>query len=285
MVRTLFILLLSLSCAAIAVVPVDRGCISAHALSVKEPDAVAKKSVRAGRLARTIGRAVKAVTVRHAVKAAVPVKAVVPEKDPVPVKDPVLIKAAVPVKDPIPLKAVKLKTEKPTKANAVSVVMPLEVISVMQKFGPRIHPVLKCQSFHNGVDYGAELNDKVLAICDGVVVFAGDHGDLGNAVFIKHPALQVTSIYGHLNYVALRKGQMVRAGDVIGYAGTTGRSTGVHLHLTIKDSRHRRYLEPETFLAKVGARLQGYATPFYTALSASSPIASIPIPGPSTNKS
>jgi murein DD-endopeptidase MepM/ murein hydrolase activator NlpD len=187
------------------------------------------------------------------------------------------------------VKATKLprlaKAKAKAKAARVNCVMPLEAISVMQKFGPRIHPVLKCQSFHNGVDYGAELNDKVLAIADGVVVFAGDHGDLGNAVKIRHPALKVTSIYGHLNEVALRKGKKVRAGDVIGYAGTTGRSTGVHLHLTIKDSHHRRYLEPETFLSKAGARLQGATVPFYAAVNSTSPIASVPIPGPSTNKS
>src|SRR5262249_52327649 len=85
--------------------------------------------------------------------------------------------------------------------------MPLDSISVTSKFGPRIHPILKRKSFHAGIDLAAKLNDKVKAIFEGVVTQAGKDGALGNAVFISHPATKVTSIYGHLNKVAVSKGE------------------------------------------------------------------------------
>src|SRR5581483_195480 len=110
---------------------------------------------------------------------------------------------------------------KKTKISSV----PLDTVRITSKFGPRKHPVLKRKSFHAGVDLAASLNDRVKSISDGIVVYSGARGALGNAVYVSHPKLKVTSIYGHLNKVAVRKGQKVSAGNVIGYAGTTGRST------------------------------------------------------------
>jgi len=124
-------------------------------------------------------------------------------------------------------------------------------VKVTSKFGPRKHPVLKRRSFHNGVDMKAKLNDNVKSISPGVVTYSGDRGALGNAVFVSHPILKVTSIYGHLNKVAVSKGQKISAGAVIGYAGTSGRSTGVHLHLTVKDQKTGTNIEPISFLSKI----------------------------------
>lgn len=129
--------------------------------------------------------------------------------------------------------------------------MPLENVRITSKFGPRKHPVLNKAAFHGGVDMRARLNDKVKSISDGIVTFSGPRGALGNAVFISHPKLKATSIYGHLNRVSVSKGKKVKAGAVIGYAGTTGRSTGVHLHLTVKDQKTGKSVEPISFLASI----------------------------------
>ncbi|PWT95484.1 MAG: hypothetical protein C5B53_11365 [Candidatus Melainabacteria bacterium] len=132
--------------------------------------------------------------------------------------------------------------------------MPLDQVRVTSKFGLRTHPVLKRKSFHAGIDLAAKLNENVKAISEGVVTDAGRESDLGNAVFISHPKLNVTSIYGHLNKIAVSKGDQVTAGQVIGYAGSTGLSTGVHLHLALKDQRTGRNIEPQHFLAQLATR-------------------------------
>lgn len=111
-------------------------------------------------------------------------------------------------------------------------------------------------AFHSGVDMKAKLNDKVKTVSDGIITFAGPRGALGNAVFISHPKLKATSIYGHLNKVAVKKGKKVSAGAVIGYAGTTGRSTGVHLHLTVKDQTTGKSVEPISFLNSIPRKMK-----------------------------
>lgn len=134
--------------------------------------------------------------------------------------------------------------------------MPLEKVRITSKFGRRKHPVLRKVAFHSGVDMKAKLNDKVKTVSDGIITFAGPRGALGNAVFISHPKLKATSIYGHLNKVAVKKGKKVSAGAVIGYAGTTGRSTGVHLHLTVKDQTTGKSVEPISFLNSIPRKMK-----------------------------
>lgn len=128
---------------------------------------------------------------------------------------------------------------------------PLDTMRITSKFGPRKHPILRRKSFHSGVDLGAKLNDKVKVISDGIVTYSGSQGALGNAVFVSHPKLKVTSIYAHLNKVAVKSGEKISSGKLIGYAGTTGRSTGVHLHLTLKDQKTGKTLEPLGYLASM----------------------------------
>lgn len=161
----------------------------------------------------------------------------------------------------IATKAANVRTTKrlQSKANKVASA-PLHRLRVTSKFGPRIHPILKRKKFHGGVDLAAKMDDHVKSISQGVVIHAGRKGALGKAVYVSHPKLKITSIYGHLNKVAVRKGQKVSPGQVIGYAGTTGRSTGVHLHLTLKDQRTGRPIEPLAYLAKLGASHEGQTT-------------------------
>lgn len=153
-------------------------------------------------------------------------------------------------------KSVNAATDSTRQASRSTSSMPLEKVRITSKFGRRKHPVLRKIAFHSGVDMKAKLNDKVKTVSDGIVTFAGPRGALGNAVFISHPKLKATSIYGHLNKVVVKRGKQVSAGAVIGYAGTTGRSTGVHLHLTVKDQTTGKSVEPISFLNSIPRKIK-----------------------------
>ncbi|MBS0123556.1 peptidoglycan DD-metalloendopeptidase family protein [Thetidibacter halocola] len=101
-------------------------------------------------------------------------------------------------------------------------------------FGPRHHPILKQVRNHNGVDWAAPTGTPVGAALAGTARFVGDGGAYGNVVYIDH-ADGAQTRYAHLNAFAegLKQGQAVQAGQVIGFVGTTGRSTGPHLHFEL----------------------------------------------------
>ncbi|MCF7912752.1 MAG: peptidoglycan DD-metalloendopeptidase family protein [Candidatus Cloacimonetes bacterium] len=111
---------------------------------------------------------------------------------------------------------------------------PLNFTRITSKFGRRIHPITKKASMHNGVDYAAPYGTPIEAAADGVVKQAcWNAGHTGNTVIIQHPNGYKT-LYGHLSkYGKFKAGQKVKQHDVIGYVGSTGRSTGNHLHYTI----------------------------------------------------
>ena len=102
-------------------------------------------------------------------------------------------------------------------------------------FGPRMHPVLRQMRNHNGVDWGAPTGTPIHAAADGTIALAGNGGGYGNVVYIDHSEGRQTR-YAHMNAFAdgIRTGSVVKAGDVIGYVGTTGRSTGPHLHFELR---------------------------------------------------
>jgi len=127
---------------------------------------------------------------------------------------------------------------------------------VTSKAGFRIHPVTGRGDFHSGVDLGANLNDKVYALLDGVVTRVGWRGNLGVAVEIYHPYPNVRTIYGHLNAYSVMPGEYVTRGRVIGYAGSTGRSTGVHVHFTVIKQETDEYIEPMSFLLEIPQYMQ-----------------------------
>ena len=101
-------------------------------------------------------------------------------------------------------------------------------------FGPRMHPVEKVIRNHEGVDWAAPVGTPIFAAFDGKIVFQGEAGTYGNLVRIAHPDGRETR-YAHMQRFAMASGvgTEVRAGDVIGYVGTTGRSTGPHLHFEV----------------------------------------------------
>lgn len=128
---------------------------------------------------------------------------------------------------------------------------PVGMGEVTSKAGFRVHPVTGHGDFHNGVDLAARLNDKVYCLLDGVVTRVGWRGNLGVAVEIYHPYPNVRTIVGHLNAYSVRPGEPVMRGRVIGYAGTTGRSTGVHVHYTVIKEDTNEYIEPYMFIKQV----------------------------------
>lgn len=122
---------------------------------------------------------------------------------------------------------------------------------VTSKAGFRIHPITGRGDFHSGVDLAANLNDRVYNLMDGFVTRVGWRGALGVAVEIYHPYPNVRTICGHLNAFSVVPGQWVRRGQVIGFAGSTGRSTGVHVHYTVIREDTKQYIEPMAYLAQV----------------------------------
>lgn len=101
-------------------------------------------------------------------------------------------------------------------------------------FGPRRHPILKVVQLHKGVDWAAPVGTPIRAAFDGEIVFQGDGGGYGNLVRVAHADGRETR-YAHMQRFApdIAVGAAVKAGDVIGYVGTTGRSTGPHLHFEL----------------------------------------------------
>jgi murein DD-endopeptidase MepM/ murein hydrolase activator NlpD len=108
-------------------------------------------------------------------------------------------------------------------------------------FGQRKDPIINVGQFHDGVDIASPYGTPVGAACDGVVSAAGWMGGFGNAVIVEHRN-GFRTLYGHLSVISVRQGQQVRAGNFIGRVGSTGWSTGPHLHFTL--TQNGRYINP-----------------------------------------
>ncbi len=126
--------------------------------------------------------------------------------------------------------------------------MPLRHVRVTSKFTyRRWHPILKRYRPHHGTDFGARRGTPLLAVYSGKVSFAGRMGGYGKVVKIKHPR-GYESLYAHQSRIKVRRGQQVKKGQIIGYVGSTGRSTGPHLHFGLK--RNGRWVNPMKVLKK-----------------------------------
>ncbi len=100
-------------------------------------------------------------------------------------------------------------------------------------FGPRIHPMYGYSLMHNGVDMNGGMGQEIVAAAAGTVLLAGVKGGYGNSIMIDHGGGMVT-LYAHQSRFAVSNGQKVNAGQVIGYIGSTGVSTGPHLHFEVR---------------------------------------------------
>ncbi len=110
---------------------------------------------------------------------------------------------------------------------------PINGARLSSAFGKRKHPILGFTKHHNGTDFAAPIGTPIMASGSGTVITAGWCGNGGKCVRIRHNSSYTTG-YGHLSKFATKVGRKVRQGQIIGYVGNTGMSTGPHLHYTVK---------------------------------------------------
>lgn len=110
---------------------------------------------------------------------------------------------------------------------------PIEQMSLSSSYGMRVHPITGKLARHNGVDIPAPYGTPIYATADGIVGRAQRLGGYGNYVEIEH-GNAIETRYGHMSSYVVTPGQTVKKGEVIGYVGSTGRSTGNHLHYEVR---------------------------------------------------
>lgn len=117
------------------------------------------------------------------------------------------------------------------QAGFAQVYLPISALHVTSPYGLRVHPITGLQDFHSGVDLAAN-HSVIYAVLAGRVISCASNPFLGNFIRIAHGEIQ--SIYGHLSTILIRQGTCVKAGEVIGISGSTGRSTAEHLHFSVR---------------------------------------------------
>jgi len=110
-----------------------------------------------------------------------------------------------------------------------------DALVVTSQFGPREHPIIGQELEHHGVDLVAAAGTPVMAAARGVVVWRGNKLGYGNCIVIRH-GTHLSTIYGHLSHIGVDTGQSVSKGEVIGLSGSTGFSTGPHLHFEVRNN-------------------------------------------------
>lgn len=123
--------------------------------------------------------------------------------------------------------------------------LPTTITRISSVFGYRVHPITGVRTKHMGVDIPGRLNTPVYASRKGKVIFAGYSGGYGNLVIVRHDK-GYTTYYGHLNSITTKAGANVGVGVMIGRMGSTGRSTGSHLHFEVR--RNGVALNPADFI-------------------------------------
>lgn len=125
-------------------------------------------------------------------------------------------------------------------------------------FGYRMHPVLRVYKFHSGIDIAAPKNTPIKCASDGIIIAFGKHGKYGNRIEVQHEN-NIRTLYAHLNGFAkeLKIGKKVSKGEVIGYVGTTGLSTGNHLHYEVRVKINGVYkkTDPLKFVLKIESKI------------------------------
>ena len=104
---------------------------------------------------------------------------------------------------------------------------------VTSRFETRLHPVHKVYIKHNGIDLRAAYGSNIYAADSGTVITAGYSSSYGNYVVIDHGSNGMTTLYAHMSKLAVKSGNSISKGDVVGYAGSTGTSTATHLHFEV----------------------------------------------------
>lgn len=116
---------------------------------------------------------------------------------------------------------------------------------ITSEFGYRIHPILKVKKLHTGMDIGVPTGGDIVAAAAGTVIYSGSLGGYGNTIMIDHNGGIVT-LYAHNSRLVAKEGQVVARGDVVAKAGSTGMSTGPHLHFEVR--KNGVYEDPRIWL-------------------------------------
>jgi len=142
-------------------------------------------------------------------------------------------------------KMVKNKEKLLASTPAIQPLSNKDLDRVSSGFGYRIDPLYKTVKFHPGLDFTAPQGTPVYATADGVIEIAGNLGNgYGNHIVIDH-GYSYNTLYGHLYKIKVKRGQKVKRGEVIGYVGNTGKSTGPHLHYEV--IKRNKHLDPIYF--------------------------------------
>lgn len=126
--------------------------------------------------------------------------------------------------------------------------------NITSRFGNRMDPFLGRPALHAGIDFQAETGANVRATGAGTVTAAGNSGGYGNMVEVDH-GQGISTRYGHMSAILVKVGDTIEAGDIVGRAGSTGRSTGPHVHYEVR--RNDSPVDPMRFLS-AGVKLQSY---------------------------
>jgi murein DD-endopeptidase MepM/ murein hydrolase activator NlpD len=118
--------------------------------------------------------------------------------------------------------------------------------TITSYYGYRTNPVSGIYKLHSGVDIGASNGTAIYAAASGTVVLAQYYGGYGNCVMINH-GNGYTTLYGHMSSIAVSSGQTVSQGQTVGYVGSTGNSTGPHLHFEVRASSSGGTIDPFSF--------------------------------------
>lgn len=146
----------------------------------------------------------------------------------------------------------RAKPTAPTIATSVNVpsLTPVNSYRLTSSFGLRNHPVLGGHRHHAGIDMAAPTGTPVYASADGLISKAEWFGAYGNFISIGHGG-ELETRYGHLSRMAVTAGQRVQKGDLIGYVGSTGRSTGPHLHYEVRVAGQA--VDPMPYMTETGS--------------------------------
>lgn len=117
---------------------------------------------------------------------------------------------------------------------------------ITSTFGYRFHPIEGQTLFHEGLDIANSHSTPIHATADGIVSFVGPKDFYGRVVILKHEQANTETVYAHLDRALVKQGQAVKRGELIAHMGSTGRSTGTHLHYEVRISG--RQLNPQSFI-------------------------------------
>ena len=141
-----------------------------------------------------------------------------------------------------------------SSANQFAIVFPVVAPHITSNFGSRFHPIFKITRNHSGIDLAAPLNSMVRAIAAGQVIFADTNGGYGKMVSVQHKNGYI-SVYGHLRDILVNPGEKVKAGQLLGHLGSSGDSTGPHLHFEWR--KNGKPLDPISFFPALAAQAEG----------------------------